>query len=116
MSPEFWTDQLGVSRRVPTCRWRLKFYMAGHAALRAFVFARDGFVCLDCGDPAVNVPAQYTGRETVATARGSCLVMDHVVSRRNGGSHGPENLRTLCDSCNARKAGLVDAKSAKGAV
>jgi 5-methylcytosine-specific restriction endonuclease McrA len=32
------------------------------------------------------------------------------LSRRNGGSHHPSNLRCLCESCNARKASLVDAK------
>lgn len=37
------------------------------------------------------------------------LVADHVVSRRNGGSHHPDNLQALCQRCNARKAALVDA-------
>jgi 5-methylcytosine-specific restriction endonuclease McrA len=36
---------------------------------------------------------------------------DHIVSRRNGGSHHPDSLRVLCDSCNAAKTGLVDARS-----
>jgi len=92
VSPQFWTDHHGKSWKVPTIKGRLK---AGripcHAALRAFVFHRDGHKCRQCG----------------ATSK---LVPDHIQSRKNGGSHHPDNLQTLCESCNARKVGLVDAK------
>jgi 5-methylcytosine-specific restriction endonuclease McrA len=41
------------------------------------------------------------------------LVADHVISRRNGGSHHPDNMQCLCNSCNSRKANLIDAKGNK---
>lgn len=89
---EMWTDDFGVTRPVPQIKGRLKCgKIPGHAALRAFVIRRDGGKCVECG-----------------SARR--LVADHILSRRNGGSHHPDNLRCLCESCNARKAALVDAK------
>jgi 5-methylcytosine-specific restriction endonuclease McrA len=91
-SPDTWVDHDGNVLKVPTIKGRLK---AGriplHAALRRFVFARDGHKCVQCG-------------------RADKLVPDHIQSRRNGGSHHPSNLQTLCESCNARKVGLIDAK------
>lgn len=89
---EMWTDDLGVTRPVPQIKGRLKCgKIPGHAALREYVIRRDGSKCVECG----------------STTR---LVADHILSRRNGGSHHPSNLRCLCESCNARKASLVDAK------
>ncbi len=87
----FWTDSDGRSWRVPRILGRLKpGKCPGHAALRAHVIARDG-ACRMCGST-------------------SDLVADHVLSRRNGGSHHPDNLQALCSPCNSRKAATVDAK------
>lgn len=108
--PTTWTDHLGRQRKVPTVLGRLKFRIPLHAALRAFVFRRDGCRCVTCGAAPDEIPADYDGRKTVPLPSGWCLVMDHVRSRRNGGSHHPDNLCTLCDSCNSAKAGLIDAK------
>jgi len=92
---EFWIDTDGRQWVVPQIRGRLKpGTCAGHAALRSFVIRRDGGKCKACG----------------STDR---LVADHIVSRRNGGSHHPSNLQCLCDSCNARKSALVDSKAPK---
>lgn len=101
VSPRFWTDSFGNVRPVPQIKGRLKpGKCPGHAALREFVIERGGRRCAHCG----------RGEDEVF-----CLVADHIVSRRNGGSHHPDNLQCLCDSCNSRKAGLVDAKfKAKG--
>lgn len=91
---KFWTDHHGEVRHVPQIKGRLKCgKVPGHAALREFVLHRDGYKCRHCG--ATDVLR---------------LVADHVVSRRNGGSHHPDNLQCLCHSCNSRKAGLIDAK------
>ena len=38
------------------------------------------------------------------------LVADHIVSRKNGGEHHPNNLQAMCQSCNSKKSGLVDSK------
>lgn len=87
-----WTDQYGITRRIPQIRGRLKpGKCPGHTALRSFVVWRD-HVCRWCG-----------------TAED--LIADHIVSRRNGGSHDPSNLQALCQRCNARKSGLIDSRA-----
>ena len=92
---EAWTDDAGIVRPVPQIIGRLKCgKIPGHAALREFVIRRDGGKCVECG----------------GTDR---LVADHILSRRNGGSHHPNNLRCLCISCNSRKASLIDARHGK---
>lgn len=92
VAPTFWTDQNGKNWKVPQIKGRLKCgKIPSHAALRAFVIHRAGGICQICG----HAPA---------------VVADHIVSRRNGGSHHPDNLQAACESCNAKKAGLVDAK------
>lgn len=112
VSPRFWTDHKGKQWKVSTIRKRLKFCIPSHAALRAYIFWRDGYRCTQCGVTAINAPVNYDGRHTLATEQNWCLVMDHKISHRNGGTHHPDNLITLCDSCNARKAALVDSKQA----
>lgn len=92
-APPTWTDSAGKTRRTSSALRRPKS-TPGWDALRAFVIQRDGNECCWCG----------------AT---SGLVVDHIISRRNGGAHHPDNLRALCDPCNAAKVGLVDTR--KGA-
>lgn len=87
----FWIDHLGRQWAEPTIKGRLKMRIPSHRALREFIIHRDGARCVLCG-----------ARES--------LVADHIVSRRNGGRHHPSNMQCMCDSCNARKAGLTDAK------
>ena len=93
VGPRFWTDEQGRIWKVPTIKGRLKMSIPCHRALRDFVIARDGHRCREC--------------QAIEN-----LVADHVISRRNGGSHHPNNLQCLCQSCNSRKANLVDARSA----
>lgn len=91
VSPRFWIDHYGVTRQVPEIKGRLKCGKCpGHRALREYVIHRDGYRCKHCGCTDVKL-----------------LVADHIVSRRNG-SHHPDNLQCLCDSCNARKAATED--------
>lgn len=91
VGPRFWTDQTGRQWKVPMIQGRLKMRIPCHRALRDFVIRRDGGKCSDCG----------------ATEN---LIADHILSRRNGGTHHPDNLRCLCQSCNSRKASVVDAR------
>lgn len=92
---EQWQDHLGRWWIVPQIKGRLKCSkIPSHAALREFVVYRDGGKCKRCG-----------------CDDGLRLVADHIISRRNGGSHHPDNLQCLCHSCNSRKAGLIDAKA-----
>jgi 5-methylcytosine-specific restriction endonuclease McrA len=88
---QFWIDHQGKSWIVPQIKGRLKMRIPSHRALRDFVIHRGGGSCKHCGATEL-------------------LVADHIVSRRNGGSHHPDNMQCLCDSCNARKAGLIDSK------
>lgn len=57
--------------------------------VRALVFARDGHACVECGD-------------------GAFLSLDHIYPWSLGGSDRPENLQTLCRSCNSRKGARVE--------
>jgi hypothetical protein len=83
---QWWTDNAGQRWRVPNGRDRLRPHqIAGHGALRAFVFQRDSNRCVRCGSAEP-------------------LALDHIVSRRNGGTHHPTNLQTLCKRCNDSKA------------
>jgi hypothetical protein len=68
-----------TSRQVPKrLRWR--------------VFARDNFICQDCG----RSPAKH----------GVALEADHKTAWTNGGETVFENLRTLCEDCNKGKSNL----------
>jgi 5-methylcytosine-specific restriction endonuclease McrA len=49
------------------------------------VFARDGRTCRYCGND-------------------ENLQIDHIISRKNGGTHDLENLQVLCRVCNLRKS------------
>lgn len=53
--------------------------------LRLFIFNRDGNKCRQCGSI-------------------EHLTVDHIISVYRGGSNTYDNLQTLCNSCNARKA------------
>jgi len=93
IAPSFWTDHNGKLWKIPQIKGRLKpGKIPSHAALRDYVIMRDGKKCRGCG-------------KSNNEAR---LVADHIISRRNGGSHHTDNLQCLCDSCNAKKANLID--------
>ena len=57
---------------------------------RERVFMRDGRICQICG-----------------TDEGE-MHIDHVISRKSGGSHDLDNLRVLCKRCNLRKGAKND--------
>jgi 5-methylcytosine-specific restriction endonuclease McrA len=97
----FWTDAQGRQWKVPSAVGRLRTGKCpGHRALRDFVLERDAFTCRICGRKGPSHQDFKSGD--------LLLVADHIVSRRNGGSHHPDNLQTLCDPCNCAKAGSVD--------
>lgn len=90
---DYWIDHNGKQWIVPTIKGRLKMCIPAHAALREFVLHRVGYKCEECG-----------------CADRLKLVADHVISRRNGGMHHPDNMQCLCNVCNARKSVLIDSK------
>jgi 5-methylcytosine-specific restriction endonuclease McrA len=49
------------------------------------VFLRDGRICRYCGSD-------------------ENLQIDHIISRKRGGTHDLENLQVLCRNCNLRKS------------
>jgi 5-methylcytosine-specific restriction endonuclease McrA len=53
---------------------------------RIRVLKRDGYICAYCGQEANQV--------------------DHVISRKDGGSHDMDNLVACCASCNSKKGAL----------
>jgi 5-methylcytosine-specific restriction endonuclease McrA len=56
---------------------------------RREVFARDGHLCMYCGE------------------RSPKLTLDHVVPRHRGGAHSWDNLVAACSACNHRKGGRL---------
>lgn len=93
---DYWVDHNGNAWIVPQIKGRLKSRIPAHRALIAYVIQRDGAKCRQCGSTDL-----------------LRLVADHIVSRRNGGAHHPDNMQCLCHSCNSTKAGRVDAKVGK---
>lgn len=91
VAPQFWTDHKGQQWKEPQIIGRLKMRIPSHRALREFVIYRSGGKCQQCGSV-------------------ERLVADHILSRRNGGRHHPENMQCLCARCNSAKVGLVDTK------
>lgn len=63
---------------------------AGHRALRAFVFKRDGGKCLCCGSR-------------------KRLTLDHIIPEALGGPTLAWNLQLLCYDCNQRKDNTIRA-------
>lgn len=92
-----WMDVRGGLHRTPQIAGRLKCGKVPlHARLRSHVIERDGRRCSWCG--------------VAESAAPGGLVADHRLSRRNGGTHHPDNLVAMCQRCNSRKVGLYDAK------
>ncbi|WP_443078976.1 HNH endonuclease [Streptosporangium sp. NBC_01495] len=66
--------------------------------LRLVILARDNYVCQHCG--------------TEVRLGDKSAHVDHIVPRVAGGPTVPENLRTLCRTCNTTKGALEGAKKA----
>ena len=78
-----------VIRKLRSCSgvpaWRTP---EASGALRAWIYARDGGACLECG--------------TVFN-----LTLDHIWPAVMGGTEWASNLQTLCQSCNSRRKRAV---------
>ena len=91
--------------------WKRKL----HAAMYRHVAKRDGYKCVLCGVSALPYSMQVVIDGTkplrciLPDGRKSILILDHIVSLRNGGDNSASNLQLLCDSCNSKKATTEDA-------
>lgn len=59
---------------------------------RRKIYERDGFACVWCEAPGVDVGGKLTG-----------LTLDHVIPRLAGGGNRHWNLVTACLTCNSRR-------------
>lgn len=114
----FWVDHHGTIRPHAGNRQALNYLKPDHAALRAYVMWRDQYACQSCGSRAEHVPDGYDGAKALRTESGQYLVVDHVLSRRAGGSNRPTNLQCLCLPCNSAKTArdFQDYKASEQAV
>ena len=111
--PDYWVDANGVIHRVLRSKKKFHKRLPAVAAIRAHVFTRDNFTCRDCGAKPACEPENFDGSEGIEVEGPHgvhALILDHVLSRRNGGTSHPDNLAARCRSCNSRKASLVDAR------
>jgi 5-methylcytosine-specific restriction endonuclease McrA len=106
---ETWRDRNGRAWKVSESARALKFCIPAHAALRAEVHHRDGYACRQCGARSAQATEGYTGRYRLTTdthlpdGSADALIVDHILTRRAGGTNRIENLQTLCETCNRRK-------------
>ncbi|MBY0243168.1 MAG: HNH endonuclease [Burkholderiaceae bacterium] len=108
LTADTWTDHTGRTWPVIQSKRRLKFKYPAHAALRAYVFHRDGYKCVRCGAAAIAVPDCYDGSHTLRTNTfvgeyHDILIVDHMLTLKAGGRNVVENFQTLCETCNKRK-------------
>ena len=59
---------------------------------RQYIFQRDNYTCQVCG---------------YISPQGWFLEIDHIYPIRYGGSNRPDNLQTLCETCNRRKGAKI---------
>jgi hypothetical protein len=109
--PGKWRDEWGNSYTYPPAGKSLSYASKkNRAALRAFVFRTDNFMCCSCclfADPCFDEKS-FDGFESVWAYKDGKKVffqLDHLIPRRLGGCSSPHNLRVLCAPCNAKKGG-----------
>ncbi len=61
--------------------------------LRFYIYDRDGYRCCKCGRSTED------------------LEIDHIIPISKGGKSHPENLQTLCKTCNKEKSNIIEART-----
>jgi len=83
--------------------------------IRKEIFKRDRYTCQNCGAMPDIIPKNYDGRYSIggvkvrrekSKAYGgiTCLVVDHIIPWKKGGTIESHNLQVLCDPCNCSKS------------
>ena len=113
---KFWVDHSGMKRKTPTCKQKyLNFYASPlYHRLLEFIYIRDNFACQWCflqpidnnitidGTTRIMVPS-YVGRNDAI----NWLVLDYLIPIKDGGTHHPSNIRTMCEWCKFRKDNTI---------
>lgn len=102
-APSTWVDKLGNERKTPLAIKRPPKMYPVYVALEEYVLGRDGYSCCGCGKHR-RIDQDHDPDHVI-------LLLDHIISLRNGGSWHPSNLQSLCESCNAAKSTYVDRKA-----
>jgi 5-methylcytosine-specific restriction endonuclease McrA len=69
-----------------------------HSAETKRIFSRDGGICQRCGSRC-----RFGGRYTTPWDALRASAVDHIFPRSRGGQNTDDNLRLLCQTCNAQK-------------
>lgn len=84
------------------CRKHCDF---GHSKM--IVIRRDGLVCTSC---KAALRARWTWPRDYSLPK---VEVDHIVAVKDGGSHHPDNLRSLCPTCHRKRTAEQAAERAR---
>lgn len=107
---DLWTDPKGNINIVPShnsCKRLRATKIPAHKKIKAYVLERDEYCCRKCfATSSENI--KWLECWSDKWQKHTFLVIDHILSIKNGGTHHPNNLQVLCDLCNSQKVGLED--------
>lgn len=104
---KYWKDLDGIRHKSIQSTNALDFKRPLHKKVRNFVFRRANFTCQLCGVSPEKIPENYDGSGIfyVRDLNGNLvyMVVEHILSRRCGGTNHPDNLQCACETCNRKK-------------
>ena len=90
------------------CRKHADFNLTRHFAMQ-----RDGHKCVLCGAGRHTYQEMEAARLEGRVLLRSAVEVDHNVAVADGGSHHPDNLRTLCCGCHRKRTAEQAAERAR---
>lgn len=99
-----WRDSTGSEWRISMSHRRLRFKYPAHAAVRAYVFQRDGFRCKCCGAATNDDTSNYRGRHAVWVRSPLVGWLILELAEKNPrlappALHHPDNKFARCEHC-----------------